>query len=252
MPTRRLLLLAQLLLGCSLPPTSLGGDGGQTPDAAPTPPDQAVDLTPDLALRPDGGDTLGGPCLVDTDCSTGQRCDTAQPDGMCTRDCKADGDCGKARGCLEGRCHPRCNPRAILNPCRDKYACQIRENRALCVADCRVRPCPTSGWVCDAGSGLCVDPSAGTLGAPCGLKTGTCDGTPNGVCYSVNLLKDGFCTIPCSPFTKPCPLELADAECLLGPAEAPLCAFLCDPQAPSCPHPGLSCTSSGDIDVCLP
>lgn len=252
MPTRRLLLLA-LFIGCSVPPSSLDVDGGQTPDIKPAP-DHAVDLEPDLVpLRPDGGNTLGGPCLADADCTTGQRCDTTLPDGMCTRSCTADADCGGKTlwGCLKGRCHPRCNPRAILNPCRDKYACQINENRALCVADCRVQPCATSGWVCDAGSGLCVDPTAGALGAPCGLKTGTCDGTPNGVCYSVNLLKDGFCTVPCSPFTKPCPLEL-EAECLLGPAEAPLCAFLCDPLDPSCPHPALSCTSTGDVDVCLP
>jgi len=202
--------------------------------------------------RPDGPLTLGLACTTDLECSAGLTCETALPDGMCTRPCTTDAQCGALFGCHQMRCHPRCNAWSLVEPCRDKYVCRIDGPRAVCVADCRTRPCST-GWTCDANTGLCVDPAAGTIGAPCGVSAGSCDGTPNGVCVSVNAFTGGFCTIPCSPFTKPCPSQLVNAECLLGSADAPYCAFLCDPKAPSCPRPEMSCVSlGGGVDVCLP
>jgi hypothetical protein len=253
-----LLVLSALLSGgCNAPPTT-----AKTLDLDAAPLDHAVDRTAldlkviDQALRrPDGGSTAGEGCTSDWDCSAGLHCDDTMPDGLCTRPCSADTDCGpKERwGCHDKKCLERCNVRSIANPCRDKYACRTEGNRSLCVPDCRIAGCAEKGWSCDAATGLCVDPASGTIGAPCGLKTGACDGVPNGVCFTVSSLTDGFCTVPCSPFTKPCPLQLKNAQCVLGPATAPLCAFLCDPKAPDCPHPSMGCVSYGkDVHVCLP
>jgi len=213
-------------------------------------PDLSADLAPP---RPDGPFTLGGACQSDIDCSAGLYCDAALPDGLCTKACSEDAQCGGPRwACLGGRCLSTCNERAIVNPCRDKYVCRVDGTRSLCVVDCRVQPCG-DGWICDASSGLCVDPTAGSVGAACGANIGNCDGTPNGVCISVSTFGKGFCTVPCSPFTKPCPLQLKNAQCLLGPAQAPYCGFVCDPDAPVCPHPEMSCVPlGGDLDVCLP
>lgn len=216
------------------------------PDTAPLP-----DSPPS---RPDGRPNLGSTCSADHHCSEGLHCDRSLPDGLCTRTCQTDPECGGGRwGCHDGICLQRCNPRAIIDPCRERYVCRIEGPRALCVADCREVTCKT-GWFCESQSGLCVDTSAGTMGAPCGKELGNCDGTPNGVCYSLDPLSGkGFCTIPCAPFTKPCPVQLKTAACVLGRAEAPFCAFLCNPKAPSCPHPQLSCLSlSKEIHVCLP
>lgn len=248
-----LLLVLPVASGCSLPPGSRAQDQGpdQRPDLA------APDLPPPDAprARPDGASTEGAACTSDVDCSSGLQCDTTLPDGLCFRACSQDADCADAVhwGCLSGQCRQRCNVRSIVNPCRDKYVCRLEGQSAHCVADCRVSGCAESGWICDAASGLCLDTASGTVGAPCGPSTGSCEGTPNGVCLTVNPLSDGFCTLPCSPFTKPCPSDLQGAQCLLGPNGAPYCAFLCDPQAPSCPHPGLTCTAlNGGYDVCLP
>lgn len=246
------LLVLLLVGGCS-------GPAGPAPDISvhdgPVPDQVGLEVSPDTASRPDGGTTLGAPCTSELDCSTGLRCEEGFPGGLCTCDCTEDKDCGDMRhvGCMDGLCRQRCNPRAIVNPCRTDYVCRLEQTRGLCVADCRVHGCTRPApWICDQNSGLCLDPTSGTLGAACGATTGTCDGTPNGVCYTVNLLTDGFCTIPCSPFTLPCPSQIPGAECLVGAQETPLCAFLCDPQAPSCPHPDLTCSALGDLHVCLP
>lgn len=223
----------------------------------------AVDLRPDLPrpdqrppgdlprLPPDGGSTLGAPCAGDPDCSEGLHCETDQPDGLCTRACTKDQDCGAIGACHDGRCHLRCNVRAIFNPCRDKYVCQLDLDHGVCVADCSHKSCSQTGWTCDASSGLCLDPTSGGLAAACGVDVGGCDGTPNGHCMKLLTFSDGFCTIPCSPFTKPCPLEIEGAECLLPPHVAPFCAFTCDPDAPSCPHPEMECVDAGGLHVCL-
>jgi hypothetical protein len=203
--------------------------------------------------RPDGRPNPGQGCTTDWDCTSGLTCDTAQPGGMCTRSCKVEADCDQKRTkCHEGSCHLLCNPRSIVNPCRDKYVCRVSGSKAVCVADCRVVKCGT-GLVCDGNSGLCVDTSSGTIGAICGVKEGGCDGTPNGVCYTLSTLSKGFCTVPCAPFTKPCPAKIVGAQCVLGSATAPYCAFTCDPKAPKCPNAQLSCQNLyKKVYVCLP
>ena len=208
----------------------------------------------DHASPTDGGAGLGAACSTDLDCAGGLACDTSLPHGMCTRPCVVDQDCGGEPrwACWSGRCHVRCNVRAILNPCRTGYVCLLDEGRALCAPDCRDAGCRTASWVCDEGSGLCVDPSAGKAGDPCAADDERCNGLPNGTCFTLRPSRDGFCTLPCAPFTKPCPGELRDAECLLGSPLARYCAFVCDPEAPRCPHPEMKCVSlTGGVHVCL-
>lgn len=203
--------------------------------------------------RPDGGSTLGQPCTADHECSTGLYCERTLLGGMCTRPCTADSACGGAMAaCHQGRCHLRCNPRSIFSPCRADYVCRISGASAVCVPSCKSQPC-AKGWVCDANTGLCVDSGGGKLGDLCGATEGTCDGTPNGTCVKVSSFKPGFCTVPCAPFTKPCPDSISGSQCLLGTATAPYCAFLCDPKQPKCPGSSLSCQSlGGGAHVCLP
>jgi len=218
----------------------------------------AADSSPPDHARPDGAFTLGGGCASDLDCSAGLACLGDWPGGFCTRSCTGDAECGApgakqaVSSCHEGRCHPRCDPRAAFSSCREGYVCRLSGAKAVCVPDCRVAATCASGWSCEKGSGLCYDPASGAVGAACGPTIGTCDGTPNGVCYSLGGFGPGFCTIPCSPFTKPCPLELKGSTCLLGSITAPYCGFICDPASPSCPHPGMSCTALGEVHVCLP
>lgn len=208
--------------------------------------------------RPDGAPTLGAGCASDLACSAGESCVGAWPGGFCARPCTSDAECAVAgtkqasAGCYQGRCHPRCDPRAAFAPCREGYVCRIDGARALCVPDCRLAGGCAVGWSCEKGSGLCIDPSSGAVGAACGATIGGCDGTPNGVCYSLGGFGAGFCTIPCSPFAKPCPAELKGSTCLLGSLAAPYCGFLCDPKTPACPHAGMSCEAVGEVHVCLP
>lgn len=252
-------------LFCSLLLVPLACSDDVTPVDASLVQDTSVDLQPDASpdltpadaawLRPDGRTNTGQLCSTDWDCTIGLTCDTALPGGMCTADCKVDGDCkGDGLACHEGHCHARCAARSPVNPCRKDYVCRVEGKHAVCVPDCRVQPCKAAGWLCDANSGLCVDPKGGTVGAPCGTTVGTCDGTPNGVCLSLNTFSGSFCSVPCAPFTMPCPEAISGAQCIGGPSTAPLCVFLCDPKKPKCPHAKLSCQGPlpGDIHVCLP
>jgi hypothetical protein len=251
-----LVLAACTLCGCACNPvpSATNAGSGDAADLRPGPdlpgPDgPAGDLE---ALRPDGGSTRGVGCSADEDCSVGLHCETDQPDGLCTRACTENADCGAVGACHDGRCHLRCNVRAIFNPCRDKYVCRLDVDHGVCVADCNHKSCSQDGWTCDAGSGLCLDPNSGGLAAPCGVDVGGCDNTPNGHCVKLVTFGDGFCTIPCSPFTKPCPLEIEGALCTLPPHVAPFCAFTCDPDAPSCPDAEMKCVDAGGgLYVCL-
>jgi hypothetical protein len=253
-------------LFCSLLLVPLACSDDAAPvDATPaqdTSPDLKPDAGPDLApadaawLRPDGRPNAGQLCSSDWDCTAGLSCDTTLPGGMCTAACKVDKDCaGDGLVCHEDRCHPRCSARTPVNPCRKDYVCRLKGTLAACVPDCRVQQaCSTAGWLCDANSGLCVDPKGGTIGAPCGTTVGSCDGTPNGVCLSLNTFSGSFCTVPCAPFTMPCPEAISGAQCIGGPSTAPLCVFLCDEKKPTCPNAKLSCQGPlpGGYHVCLP
>ena len=106
---------------------------------------------------------------------------------------------------------------------------------------------------CDKDSGLCLDPKGGGIGAACGVAYGDCSGTPNGVCYSISSLQKPFCTVPCTPFTMPCPVKIKGAYCAAGKNNAELCLFICDPKQPQCPRTDMQCvTISQDVSICLP
>jgi hypothetical protein len=214
--------------------------------------------SPDLFVYRDGAAALGAACSDEAPCASGLTCDAVA--GRCTKPCEKDEDCGglvcaeeSAKGATERLCRRPCDPRLLVDPCAEGLVCQVQGSQAVCVTDCRSRGCDDAGWICDSGSGLCVDPQGGSVGAPCGPALGDCAGTPNGVCIAVDNTRPGLCTLPCSPFAKPCPLALPSAICGFGSNEAPYCGFLCDPQSPSCPHPDLECVTVGkDFHVCLP
>lgn len=223
--------------------------GGETSRPDLTPQDQHPP-------RPDGKPNLGQACSADHHCSAGLVCDTSQPGGSCSKSCKDHAACGSSSsGCYQGWCRPLCNPRSIVSTCRADYACRIDGTRAFCVGSCVKLGCKP-GWTCDSNSGLCVDPTAGKVGAACGLSVGTCEGTPNGICILLSTDHKAFCTVPCAPFTKGCPTQFPGAYCAAGKANHEYCVFLCDPKAPQktpCPNSTMSCVSvAQDYSLCLP
>ena len=227
-----------------------GDTSSNSPDAAV---DQRADrpLPIDFVVYVDAPKTLGESCADGQRCAHGLSCDPSSE--LCTRPCDDNSECGGRHGCGRGFCRPSCDPRLLLDPCPGTQVCRVHGVDGICVPDCRQGGCPEADWTCDQNSGLCVDPKAGQIGAPCGKDLGNCDGTPNGVCLQIDANRPAMCTIPCSPFAKPCPSALQNAVCTLGKAIAPYCAFLCDPNNPSCPHPDLGCVTVGkDFHVCLP
>ncbi len=221
------------------------------PDAAPdrAPPDRPP-------TRPDGKLNVGHPCTADYHCSVGLTCDTAQPGGMCTQQCKADKDCKvSSAGCHDGWCRPLCSPRAIVSTCRVDHVCRLDKIQGFCVGRCQKVGCKPD-WTCDKDSGLCVNPKAGGLGAACGLIEGTCEGTPNGICILIHSSYKAFCTVPCAPFTKGCPTQFAGAYCAASKANTEYCVFICDPKkpdSPKCPEEKMACVTVGkNYHMCLP
>lgn len=209
-------------------------------------------ISPDAPLpRPDGGSNTGAPCSSDHHCSTGLSCNRTMPGGFCTHPCSADKDCPAGSGCQAQQCHPLCKVRALMNPCRKQYVCSILQTRALCIAGCDVAGC-SAGWTCDAATRLCLNPKGGTWGAECSKSAGDCSGTPNGVCYSVSTYLKAFCTVPCAPFTKPCPAQPAGAYCPASASSGEYCMFFCDPKKPKCPRPDMECKDMGYTGICLP
>lgn len=246
------LLLGLLLWGCS------DGEEGQTTDARPgdlAAADLGLDRIPQTDLappRPDGKTNLGAACSADHHCSTGLTCDTSQPNGMCTRSCKADAECGGGVrwGCFSGACRTRCNVRSPLNDCRASYVCRLQAGKASCAADCTAKPCAGT-LTCDKNSGLCLNPKGGSVGAACGTGIGDCSGTPNGVCITLGSMSKAICTLPCSPFTAPCPSSVTGAYCSAGDVKGEYCLFTCDTKAPKCPHKTMICKSVGNYALCL-
>ena len=105
----------------------------------------------------------------------------------------------------------------------------------------------------DDASGICVDDEANGFGAPCGVALGGCDGVANGVCIKASLAHGSFCSVPCAPFTTPCPVDVPGATCFQGTTST-FCLITCRPadDPGSCPT-GTSCVSlPGGIDACLP
>jgi len=243
--------------GCS---SSGSGDAGSALDVAGdlARPDAAPDRSPpDRKLtRPDGKLNLGQACSHDLNCSKGLVCDTKQPGGMCTRACKAHKDCGlTTAGCHEGWCRPLCSPRAIISTCRVGHVCRLDKTKGFCVGGCDEVACKAS-WTCDKDSGLCINPKAGGVGAACGLKEGTCEGTPNGICILLSSNYPAFCTVPCAPFTKACPTQFTGAYCAASKPNTEYCVFVCDPKKPDkpkCPDEKMSCvTVAKNYSLCLP
>lgn len=230
-----------------------GPDDGRAADARGEGRARDLSASDRAGSRPDGPFNLGSACASDLQCSAGLACFAEKPNGLCTRTCTDHATCGGTPfGCHQGRCRRLCDPRLLANPCRSDQVCRLDGLRAFCVADCRAAGCGT-GLYCDQGTGLCLDPKGGSLGAPCGVGVGTCDGTPNGVCLQVLTWSKSFCTLPCSPFANPCPVAVKGASCLSGDAKGEYCLFTCKPEAPACPHASMTCTSlsGGQLHLCL-
>jgi hypothetical protein len=94
-------------------PPPPGNDSGAGNDDANTPvnPDDAGTPTP---TKKDGGGlkSIGSPCTLDTECTSGS-CNSAIPNGMCTKACMADTDCtekGNKTGaaCVNSLCFEFC------------------------------------------------------------------------------------------------------------------------------------------------
>lgn len=238
------------LTGCTVPPAAPG-------DATPT--EVEADSAADGGSRDAGsGDgaaaAMGRACSSHQRCRAGLRCETTgQPGGLCTKRCRDDADCGSSRfACRGGLCRARCDPRSIIETCRTGYVCRILGKSAVCVGDCRRIGCSGDSGTCQRDSGLCLT-AGGQLGAPCGGDAGGCGGTPNGTCLSVGTFYKGYCTVPCAPFTKPCPLDIKGATCAASTSSGTYCTFICDPKKPKCPHPTMRCVDVGNnTHLCIP
>lgn len=254
------LTAAILALSCSdRDPTAIFDAGG--PDApAGTPDLKASDSSPakDLRVsdlkphRPDGPSNMGAACSADTDCSAGLLCDTSMPDGLCTKACSTDAQCGSSRfGCQESRCRPRCNTRAPASDCRAKYVCQLLAGESFCQPNCTVSGVCKTGLSCDKKSGHCLNPKGGTIGAACGVGVADCSGTANGVCLAIISMTKAYCTVPCSPFAADCPTDVPGAYCTAGSLKGEYCVFYCDTKAPKCPHSKMQCQKMGNVELCV-
>ncbi len=89
------------------------------------------------------------------------------------------------------------------------------------------------------------------MGSACGIGLGDCTGTPNGVCLSLISMTKPYCTLPCSPFTAPCPSDVPGARCSAGDAKGEYCLFTCDSKAPKCPHKNMKCKTISKYDLCV-
>jgi hypothetical protein len=188
-------------------------DGGDAEAGAPP-----VDAPAD---RPSPGDTgsdasaaLFGPCASAAQCPGGTaavciRVSEGYPEGMCTRRCTSDSQCGGDGACVpfgrERRCFPRC---LGGTDCRAGYNCftyqtgsDARACFPLCTSDAQ---CP--GSACNIYTGFCgtADTARADNGGTC-LENGDCrsnrcleeydtasgepTGNLDGMCYSL-------CTIP--------------------------------------------------------
>ncbi|MFH1132009.1 MAG: hypothetical protein V1754_11780 [Pseudomonadota bacterium] len=240
-----------LLVACELPVSTIKTSDGW-PKESGFADLQIIDAGLDLSPVAETPSKLGGPCTYDFHCENNLVCHTEFPGGFCTRPCEKDEQCDKQQACFNGKCHVRCNPVMIVDQCRDDYVCRVDGARAVCVPDCRVIGCE-SNWMCDEKSELCLDPAGGGFSTACGTNIGNCDGTPNGICLSMGDFFKPICSMPCAPFTRPCPLEIPNMSCAVGGETTNYCVILCHPQREECPFPWLECAQlSQGFYVCLP
>jgi|GEM_PF-2483123 hypothetical protein len=255
-----LFCLFALLVACNAPPQVGHSDVGLPSDRDAS---QIVDSQDDAQSEfstptSDGSSALGqigAACAKSADCVAGLSCDTDLPLGACSKACSEDQDCGDSAyyGCAAGKCRSRCDISLATNPCRDDYVCERSGVQANCVPDCRKTPCSHDGWTCDNDRGLCIDLNGGKFGEACGAEAGNCDGTPNGICYSLAEFTRPFCTVGCSLFTNPCPAALTNAGCIVGSATNAYCAYYCDLPNVPCPSEQLKCVAyDQDFSVCIP
>jgi hypothetical protein len=206
-------------------------DAGGSSDAGP-----AVDGGP----RADAGEPgwpetdrpLGGPCSGSGMCMSTDRCfhgwdTTVLPEGLCSRACQQDADCGPDGACVwsrgeQGLCAPRCD---AARHCRPGYEC--RSETALGGGTTEVCVPPPDD-----------EPTEFPIGAPCEADhecgQGKClTGSPN-----------GYCTRECDPSGSPS--ACGDDACVairvrlaMGTGIVGLCGVPCR-DASDC-RPGYAC-----------
>jgi hypothetical protein len=212
---RWLCVASALLFACSgesntpdaAPPTDMGVIEDTPPPPPPPPP--PTDVPRDTGVTRQFGD----PCTAANQCPGRpaavclRESTDSYPNGLCTRTCTTDDDCGDTGACLEFNttyprlCFPRC---ADHSDCRAGYRCFVgrsADEAQVCFPFCSTDAhCPASS--CNVYSRFCSSADWMTRadnGDPCraGTCRGTCsaelnsDGTPTG-----NL--DGICTSRCT------------------------------------------------------
>jgi len=115
--------------------------------------------------------SIGSPCSLDTDCTSGS-CDTALPNGMCTKTCAADTDCvekGNKTGaaCVGTMCYEFCkdvdggtvsDAGKVSAPCKNKsLECTVVPNETTPVC----MPNPGAGSGDDGGTTDAAPEAAG-------------------------------------------------------------------------------------------
>lgn len=220
--------------------------------------------------------TIGASCRTDADCDEGLACflDSTVfgggiPGGMCTRSCRADGDCWDqdpnaicvgAEG--EAVCVATCSSAGSAGKCGSRLdmACFPLEpagdagaRESICQPLCSTDAQCAGGLVCDARLGLCVDPADRHGGLPLGAEcdpaapTDPCEGfcvesAGSGVCsQSCTIGVAGGCGGARDPtrLNAACTLTLDDSMSS-EPGDLGLCGQLCDCNT-DCRHPAWHC-----------
>ncbi len=147
--------LTAALTGC--PPPAPAADAG---DAGPVIVDTGVaaDVREAAAPAP-----LFSPCTTAAQCGTGRTCNLAYSNGLCTRSCRRDTDCGDTGWCYQSSCIPQCSPGA--NECAPYsglcfYWDAADTNKRGCFPGCSETPAMgepacVAGRTCDPYSGQC-------------------------------------------------------------------------------------------------
>ncbi len=203
-----------------------------------------------------GGGAPSG-CSADTDCASGERCDTAS--GACVPNsaggaplgeaCAAHADCASGL-CFAGSCSQSCDWPS--GSCPAGLYCDGEATGACGPGVCRPggTGAAANGDACvdhpDCASQYCFD---GACAEPCDPQTvGACPS--GGVCRVGSLACRGGCGVAGS-LGDPCD---ANAQCGSGMCATSegrqFCTDLCDASSP-CPT-GYRCESAGVTDVCVP
>lgn len=162
-----------------------------------------------------------GGCSGDSDCPTGEKCNSA---GKCVPPCDPSVDtCGPGTKCVDGQCETKCGDHQYCT--KDQKCCNGQTSTPQCIAStgtCPTNPCAKSN--CNP-----------TTSDHCNATTGTCECGDGPVCTHGNQCKFGGCVCGGGPAC------LGSEECLINQQTQ---TYTCGACSTKCTN-GNQCTTDG-------